>query len=164
MLGKLKWLGKSSGEPAATDSRRHEVMASKQRALAAMTPVSIPIQEPSRLMALDPSEHARELLVWLQGPGGRTGSISARDLATVHEEMCAANDVEPIRWTAVGRELRRLLDDRPRRYVDVRGRRTRMYRIPPADVVGRLRAVPHTATFGIGERPEPAPSRDRAAA
>lgn len=85
----------------------------------------------SRLLALDADQHARELLAWLQGPGGRTGSLSARDLAAAHRDMCEALDIEPMGWVAVGRELRRLLGE-PKRYVDRGRRRTRTYRIPPA--------------------------------
>lgn len=131
-------------EPVQTEShRRGTVAASTHGAPALESNSNVPAV--SRLIALDAEAHARELLTWLQGPGGRTGSISARDLAAAHAEMCEALEIEPLGWVAVGRELRRLLSE-PKRYVDNGGRRTRTYRVPPAGFELLPRAASRWAT------------------
>jgi hypothetical protein len=99
----------------------------------------------SRLLALDAEGHALELICWLQGPGGRTGTVSASDLASAHAEMCDALEIEAIGWVAVGRELRRLLGQR-KSYSDRSGKRIRTYRIPPAGVESLPRAAARWAT------------------
>ena len=83
-----------------------------------------------------PAEHAAAILDFLQGPGGRTGSLPVDELKKLHVEICAENDWEPIGWTAVGRELRKLLGAQ-KTYEDIKGRPTRVYRIPP--IAGRRR-------------------------
>jgi len=86
-----------------------------------------------------PVFHAQALLAHLQGPGGRTGSISSAELKRIHLEMCAELDIEPLGWPAVARELRKMLGDR-KHHVD-HERRT-VIRIPPAPRDARsLRAV-----------------------
>jgi hypothetical protein len=87
-----------------------------------------------------PAEHAAAILDFLQGPGGRTGSLPVDELRKLHVEICAENDWEPIGWTAVGRELRKLLGAQ-KTYEDIKGRPTRVYRIPPIAGRRRLRAV-----------------------
>ena len=83
------------------------------------------------IQARMPREHAAALLNWLQGPGGRTGSIFAHELETMHKDMCAAANWERVGWVAVARELRRLLNAR-KEYGRCAGRRLCVYRIPPA--------------------------------
>ena len=81
--------------------------------------------------AVEPRQHAAILLEVLQGPGGRTGTITAEELKLIHREVCLEYDFEEIGWVAIGRELRRLLNDR-KSYEWINGRRMRVYRIPPA--------------------------------
>lgn len=80
------------------------------------------------------------MLEILQGPGGRTGTITAAELKLIHRELCLERDFEEIGWVAVGRELRRLLNDR-KSYEWIDGRRVRVYRIPPARPVLQWRAA-----------------------
>ena len=81
-----------------------------------------------------PVDHAAAILEFRQGPGGRTGTISASEMEQIHLEVCDEYNYEPIGWTAVGRELRRLLGgDRNSYGVDRHGKRVRAYRIAPAD-------------------------------
>ena len=93
-----------------------------------------------RQRAVPPAEHAQALLEALQGAGGRTGTIRADELQLIHRELCVERDFEEIGWIAVGRELRRLIGDR-RNYDWIDGRRTRVYRIPPAESRPLLRIV-----------------------
>ena len=90
--------------------------------------------------AATPREHAASLLEMLQGPGGRTGTITADELKLMHREVCLESDFEEIGWVAVGRELRRLLNDR-KSYNWVDGRRLRVYRIPPATPIVHWKAA-----------------------
>ena len=106
-------------EPVGTDSDRF------------VTPWPIP----TRRWAT-PAEHAAPILDFLQGPGGRTGSLPVDELKKLHVEICAESDWEPIGWTAVGRELRKLLGAQ-KTYEDIKGRPTRVYRIPR--IAGRRR-------------------------
>jgi hypothetical protein len=76
------------------------------------------------------AEHATALLVWLQGPGGRTGTVLARDLKGMHADLCVERDWEPLKWDSVGRELRRLIGGR-KEYIPVGKQRLCAYRIPP---------------------------------
>lgn len=83
------------------------------------------------LQARPAADHAAALLVWLQGAGGRSGSILASELEEIHRELCQEFDWEPIGWVAVGRELRRILGAR-KEYTRRAGRQLCVYRIPPA--------------------------------
>lgn len=94
---------------------------------------------PTRRWA-EPVEHAAAILEFLQGAGGRTGSLPIGELKQLHLEICAERDWEPIGWTAVGRELRELLKA-DKTYEPVNGKRTRVYRIPPVAGRSHLRAV-----------------------
>jgi hypothetical protein len=78
-----------------------------------------------------PPEHAEALLDWLQGDNGRTGWIEACDLADAYREMCASLNLEAHGWAPVGAALRKLIKD-AKRYRTRRGRRYRMWWIPPA--------------------------------
>ena len=60
-------------------------------------------------------EHARLLIEWLRGKGGRVGWIRWHELARCHEEMCLELQLEPISWIAVARALGRILPQ-PKRY------------------------------------------------
>ena len=71
----------------------------------------------------------------LQGPGGRTGTFNVPELRQVHFDVCIERDWEPIGWTAVGRELRKLLGGEKTYAPDANGKPERVYRIPPR--VGR---------------------------
>ena len=92
-------------------------------------------QTPTRRWA-EPEEHAAALLEFLQGVGGRTGSIPVEDLKQLHIDICLERDWEIIGWIPVARELRRLL--RAEKTYD-KGKR--VYRIPPIAGRSRLRAV-----------------------
>jgi hypothetical protein len=105
---------------AASDSARGQVAAIETG------PVPTIDARPAR-------DHAGALLAWLQGPGGRTGSIYAFELERMHLEVCEARNWEVIGWSAVGRELRRLLSAR-KQYTRCQGRKLCVYRIPPAHV------------------------------
>lgn len=85
----------------------------------------------STIQARPPADHATALLEWLQGPGGRTGTILSTELEAVHADLCFELDWEFVGWTAVARELRRLLGAR-KEYIWRDGKRLRAYRIPPA--------------------------------
>ena len=75
------------------------------------------------------SEHAAELLSWLQGPGGRVGYMTWLELHAAYGDMSRELGLEPMNWTAVARELRRLIPQ-PKRYVGPN--RVRMWQIPSA--------------------------------
>jgi hypothetical protein len=77
-----------------------------------------------------PAEHAAALLDFLQGAGGRTGTIPFEEMEQIHLEVCLECDFEAIGWTAVGRELRKLIGDE-KTYERIRGEQVRVYRIPP---------------------------------
>jgi hypothetical protein len=100
---------------------------------------AIPCPFPTRRWA-EPAEHAAAILEFLQGPGGRTGSLPIGELKQLHLEICAERDWEPIGWTAVGRELRELLKA-DKTYESVNGKRTRVYRIPPLAARTRVMLV-----------------------
>lgn len=154
--GFLAALGIARGAPGAEPERIDSRRPSSALASPAVSPRCTGVDSVprvSRLIAMDAAGHAQELLAWLQGPGGRTGSISSADLAIAHGEMCDELEIEAIGWTAVSRELRRLLDQ-PRRYVDRSGRRVRMFRIPPAGVEALPRAA---ARWAHATHSEPLP-------
>lgn len=75
------------------------------------------------------SEHAYALLSWLQAPGGLTGEVSAAELKQCHADMCVAYSWSERSWTAVGREVRRILEQ-PRIYGTRGGKKVRIYKIP----------------------------------
>ena len=84
------------------------------------------------------AEHAAALLSFLQGPGGRTGTIPFSEMEVTYLEVCLEQDIEPIGWVAVGRELRRLLGAE-KEYERVHGEQVRVYRIPPARLAAAVR-------------------------
>lgn len=135
-----------SSAAALSESDRRVASDAGRCGSAAMTPPSIP-----RLLALDAAAHASELLAYLQGPGGRTGTIAASELAHMHGEMCDALEIERLGWCGVSRELRRLLSQ-SKLYVDRAGRRMRAFRIPPAGDDLRPRAASRWATPAAGEQ------------
>lgn len=79
----------------------------------------------------EPAEHALAILETLQGPGGRTGTIPFREMTKIHLDVCLERNIEPIGWTAVGRELRKLIGAEKTYGYDANGKRIRIYRIPP---------------------------------
>ena len=89
------------------------------------------IRRAPTLQAVPPADHARALLTWLQGPGGRSGTILASELSDMHRDFCAELDWELASWVAVGRELRRLIGT-TKEYARINGRRVCVYRVPPA--------------------------------
>ena len=105
--------------PADTDVNRCELVEVDELQLATHCPV------PTRRW-VPPQEHAVAILEFLQGPGGRTGSIPYCELKNLHLEICWERDWEPVGWNAVGRELRRLLKDEK-----TYDKRRRVYPIPP---------------------------------
>lgn len=86
-----------------------------------------------------PAEHAVAILEFLQGPGGRTGTFSVKEMKQVHGDVCDEWDIEQIGWTAVGRELRKLLGGDKTYAPDASGKSVRVYRIPPAVHVAHRR-------------------------
>ena len=108
----------------------------------------IPAPAPT-IQARPPVDHAEALLTWLQGPGGRSGTIWAVDLEQMHRDLCGELGWETIGWIAVGRELRRMLGGK-KEYATLGGQRRCVYRIPPAVVqpasaVARLRTLHRVA-------------------
>jgi hypothetical protein len=89
---------------------------------------------------VSPAEHAAALLDFLQGAGGRTGTIPFDEMEQIHLEVCLERDFEPIGWTAVGRELRKLIGDE-KTYERINGAQVRVYRIPPRAQQTRIRAA-----------------------
>ena len=120
----------SLAEPVDTDANRCEPVDVDAHRFA------IPCPLPTRRWA-EPAEHAAAILEFLQGPGGRTGSLPVDDLKQLHIDICLERDWEIIDWTSVGRELRRLL--KADKTYDKR--RRRVYRIPPLAARSRLSAV-----------------------
>jgi hypothetical protein len=86
------------------------------------------------------AQHAAAILDFLQAPGGRTGVITAKELRQIHTEVCFVLELEPIGWTAVGRELRKLVGER-RTYQRINGEQVRVYRIPPRAVQATPKAA-----------------------
>ena len=84
----------------------------------------------STVRSATPAQHAAAILDFLQAPGGRTGAITAKELREIHAEVCFVLELEPIGWTAVGRELRKLIGG-GRTYHRINGEQVRVYRIPP---------------------------------
>jgi hypothetical protein len=41
-------------------------------------------------------EHATAILDFLQGPGGRTGTITFMEMKQIHAEVCLELDIDPI--------------------------------------------------------------------
>ena len=125
--------GGSDARPVAeaveTDLNRSEPIRTGEVQFATHCPIST-------RRWVQPAEHAAAILEFLQGPGGRTGSIQFKELEKLHIEICAERDWEVIGWTAVGRELRTLLNDEK-----TYDRGKRVYRIPPVATRARLRAV-----------------------
>jgi hypothetical protein len=80
------------------------------------------------------------ILDLLQGPGGRTGTFTCAALKRVHTDICLEQGFEPIGWTAVGRELRKLIEDE-KTYDRINGEQVRVYRIPPRTQQTRVRAA-----------------------
>lgn len=125
----------ASGVESRPAPNRADPSDSKRRTCAARSNPYASGWEPngavSTIEAHSAAVHARRLLAWLQGPGGRTGTIPAAELAAIHVEMCATLDWEQRGWVAVGRELRRLTGT-GKEYTRCGGRKTCIYRIPPA--------------------------------
>ena len=116
--------------PVATDADREPPILGRPQ-------VRVSIVEPiPTIEARPPADHAIALLAWLQGPGGRTGTISATELEQMHWELCHELGWEVVNWVAVGRELRRLLGAKKEYVRHEDGRRARVYRIPPARTAG----------------------------
>ena len=79
-----------------------------------------------------PSEHAAALLAWLQGPGGRTGMLTAAEVRAAYLDMLTEADWSEGPWNSIARELRRLLGDPAKRHATIHGRRYVVYAIPRA--------------------------------
>ena len=111
---------------AATDYSRQQPTPDDSERVPAPTRHGIPTTQ-----ARPAADHAAALLTWLQGAGGRSGSILASELQDMHRELCHELDREPVGWVAVGRELRRILGTR-KDYTRRAGRQVCVYRISPA--------------------------------
>jgi hypothetical protein len=94
----------------------------------------------STVRSATPAQHAAAILDFLQAPGGRTGTIRATELRQIHAEVCFVLELEPIGWTAVGRELRKLIGE-GRTYQRINGEQVRVYRIPPRAVQATPKAA-----------------------
>jgi hypothetical protein len=79
-----------------------------------------------------PEEHAIAMLQWMQGPGGRTGEVAARELMNAYVDMCVELFWEPLSWIPVAKAFRRLIGDPHRRLASRNSRRIVVYRIPPS--------------------------------
>ena len=112
--------------PAARDSSRQQPTPDDNACFPAPSKLVIPT-----IQARPAADHAAALLAWLQGAGGRSGSILASELEDMHRDLCHELDWEPVGWVAVARELRRILGTR-KEYTRRVGRQLCVYRIPPA--------------------------------
>ena len=128
-IGSHRWRTDANRRPPATEAVRDRVS----------------ICEPvPTIEARPPADHAAALLGWLQGPGGRTGTIPATELEQMHWDVCHELGWEVVSWVAVGRELRRLLGAK-KEYVRLEdGRRVRVYRVPPL-CAARMKSMPNAA-------------------
>lgn len=79
-----------------------------------------------------PDEHAKAMLQWMQGPGGRTGEVAARELMNAYVDMCVELFWEPLPWIPVAKAFRKLIGDPRRRLASRNSRRIVVYRIPPS--------------------------------
>ena len=77
-----------------------------------------------------PEEQAAALLDWLQAPGGRVGEVPARELMSLHSEMCAELFWQHTPWIPVAKALRKLISDPRHHYASRNSRRVVVYRIP----------------------------------
>ena len=76
------------------------------------------------------AEQAAALLHWMQGPGGRTGEVSARELMSAYVDMCVELFWEPLPWIPVARAFRKLICDPHRCLASRNSRRIVVYLIP----------------------------------
>ena len=77
-----------------------------------------------------PEEQAAALLDWLQAPGGRVGEVPARELMSLHIEMCAELFWQHAPWIPVAKAFRKLINDPRRHYASRNSCRVVVYRIP----------------------------------
>ena len=95
-----------------------------------------PVRTGSNVMAIasaawhSPEEHAAAMLQWMQGPGGRTGEVAARELMSAYVDMCVELFWEPLPWIPVAKAFRQLICDPRRRLASRNSRRIVVYRIP----------------------------------
>ena len=74
------------------------------------------------------------MLQWMQGPGGRTGEVPARELMSAYVDMCVELFWEPLPWIPVAKAFRKLICDPRRRLASRNSRRIVVYRIPRSPV------------------------------
>jgi hypothetical protein len=97
---------------------------------------SQPVRTGSNVVAIasaawhSPEEHAVAMLRWMQGPGGRTGEVPARDLMSAYVDMCVELFWEPLPWIPVAKAFRKLIRDPRHRLASRNSRRIVVYRIP----------------------------------
>ena len=115
--------------PAARDNDLQQPTLDEDACFSTSSQHAIPT-----IQARPSADHAAALLTWLQGAGGRSGSILASELEDMHRDLCHELDWEPVGWVAVARELRRILGTR-KEYTRRVGRQLCVYRIPPASAV-----------------------------
>jgi hypothetical protein len=87
----------------------------------------IPVATPSWH---SPEEQAAALLDWLQAPGGRVGEVPARELMSLHIEMCAELFWQQTPWIPVAKAFRKLINDPRHHYASRNSRRVVVYRVP----------------------------------
>ena len=119
--------------PAARDNDLQQPTPDDDACLPTSSQRAIPT-----IQARPAGDHAAALLAWLQGAGGRSGSILASELENMHRDLCHELDWELVGWVAVGRELRRILGTR-KEYTRRAGRQLCVYRIPPANIAPSAR-------------------------
>jgi hypothetical protein len=124
------------GEVDMSFWKRREVPAEPSAAQSALDSASRHVDAVSQFEPRAPepqwtpaAEHAAMFLARMQAPDGRTGYISHRELADAYLRAASEHGLQPHSWTAIARELRRLIPQ-PKRYVG--SKRIRMWHIPPA--------------------------------
>lgn len=119
-------------EPAALD-RIHDVTPTPRRlADAALKPAA---------------EHATALLLFLQGPGGATGELTATDVEAAYSDLMIDLGWMPRPWSTVATALRAALGGAAKTYAWRGGKRVRVYHIPPATVAQVAKRRPTLATL-----------------
>jgi hypothetical protein len=117
------------GSIAGRFGRRHEAAVALGTQHHGVTDASDQAAEPARYRPF-PNEHARELLQWLQGPGGITGQITAAEVMAAYSDMCAERGWSEGNWNTVAREFRRLINDPIKRHATIEGKRHVIYAVP----------------------------------
>ena len=114
---------KAGAEQAATIHGQQRTDVQPVRTGSTLVPVATPSWH-------SPEEQAAALLDWVQGPGGRVGEVPARELMSLHIEMCAELFWQHSPWIPVAKAFRALINDSRHHYASRNSRRIVVYRIP----------------------------------